>query len=289
MNTSLVRLFARALPLLLVLTGIQSFAQSKQYQRRVPKQTSGVNHPPEKAGAVSDASSTASPTDSKATAAPPAEAAPGKVDVSDLEKKYWVPKDTEFQVVQNRTYSKANRLAVTGSMGTIIGDYYSKVNLLGITANYYMSERTGIQVQYLKFNSADNETVDYFRNNYAAVPDFGRTRTYYGFAYNWIPIYAKLSLLEQKIIYFDMSISPGIGMTEYDQIYVTQAGDKKTAVTFSLDVAQHFFLSQHLAFRLDFINHLFNEEIKNARNPSEVKRTRLNHTIIIQGGLTFHF
>jgi hypothetical protein len=30
-----------------------------------------------------------------------------KVDVTDLEKKYWASKDTDFSVVQNRVYSKA--------------------------------------------------------------------------------------------------------------------------------------------------------------------------------------
>ncbi len=35
-----------------------------------------------------------------------------KVDISDLESKYWAPKDTDFSVVQNRTYSKDNRFMI---------------------------------------------------------------------------------------------------------------------------------------------------------------------------------
>jgi len=274
---STAKIFGISVILLTFLVSNSGYAQSSQYQKKKPKPSTRTVQPKESA-----------PGDQKAA---PQEEAPGdkKVDVSDLEKKYWVPKDTEFQVVQNRTYSKANRFALTGSVGTLIGDYYSSVRTYALTGNYFFSERHGVQLQYMRFDSGDNETVEYFRSRYGAVPDFGRITSFYGASYNWVPIYAKLSLLEQQIIYFDLSISPGLGFTSYDQIYEYQPADKKTAPTFMLDIAQHFFLNQHLAIRLDFKNHLFNEEVKNARNPSEVKKTKLNHTVIIQGGITIHF
>jgi outer membrane beta-barrel protein len=285
----------------LLLASTVAFGQSRQYQRSRPKAatTKSSDKTPDKT-ADKSANSKAAYSPGAAvpakgavtnTPAPVVESAPGekKVDVSDLEKKYWVPKDTEFQVVQNRTYSKAKRLAVTLSMGTLLGDYYSNVRTYNLTANYYFSERHGVQVQYIRFDSGDNETVDYFRSNYGNVPDFGRSKSYFGMSYNWIPIYAKLSLLEQQIIYFDMSISPGLGLTQYDQIFVGQDPGKKTAPTLALDIAQHFYLNQNWALRFDFINHLFNEEVRGARDSSVVKKTKLNHTIIIQGGITFHF
>jgi hypothetical protein len=41
-----------------------------------------------------------------------------KVDISDLENRYWTAKDTEFSVVQNRLYTKAKRFSVTLQGGT---------------------------------------------------------------------------------------------------------------------------------------------------------------------------
>jgi hypothetical protein len=78
-------------------------------------------------------------------------------------------------------------------------------------------------------------------------------------------------------------------MTEYTQEFLYANSTKKTAPTFAFDIAQHFFLGQHWALRIDFMNRLYNEEVQNARNPGEVKRTKLNHTMIIQAGITFHF
>lgn len=280
MNTSAVIHF-----LVISMISISAFGQSSQYSKKRARPTPGVYHPSEKAPAT--------PADPKASSpvAAPEAATPGekKVDISDLEKKYWVPKDTEFQVVQNRTYTKANRFAATLSVGSMLNENYSSGRIYTFTGNYYMSERTGVQIQYMRYDTGDADMVSEFRNTYRTSPDFGRVKAYYGAAYNWVPVYAKLSLLDQQIIYFDMSITPGLGLTQYDQVYVSSDATKKTAPTFALDIAQHFFLNQNFAIRLDFMNRFFNEEVKNARNPDDTKRTKLNHTVIIQGGITFHF
>jgi outer membrane beta-barrel protein len=271
----------------LTLASYQAFGQSKQYQRKAtpkPKvNTDAVTVTP----TTPDASKPATPADAKTV--PEAAAGEKKVDVSDLEKKYWVPKDTEFQVVQNRTYTKANRLALTFGTATMINDQYSSGLIYDFMLNYYFSERYGIQAQFMRFDSQDAETVSEFRNTYKVIPDFNRVQQYMGVSFNWVPIYAKLSLLEQQIVYFDLSISPGFGMTEYSQQYLYASPTMKTSPTFSFDIAQHFFLGRHWALRIDFMNRLFNEEVQNARNPGEVKRTKLNHQMIIQGGISFHF
>lgn len=290
MNTSRKSRFAVVLTamVLTMFASQQVFGQAKQYQRKAskPAPTPGVYHPPEKGEA---AKTPAPATSADAKTVPEAVAGEKKVDVSDLEKKYWVPKDTEFQVVQNRTYTKANKFALSLSAATSINDYYSSGLIYDVMANYYFSERYGVQLQYMKYDSKDADTVSEFRNTYRAIPDFNRAQSYYGASFNWVPIYAKLSLLEQQIVYFDLSLSPGLGITNYSQEFLYASSSMKSSPTFSFDIAQHFFLNQHFALRIDFLNRLYNEEVQNARNPGEVKRTKLNHTMIIQGGITFHF
>ena len=66
--------------------GVQANAQSDQYKRAKPKASKK---------AAGKSSKKATKTD--------------KVDISDLEQKYWAPKDTDFSVVQNRTYTKEKR------------------------------------------------------------------------------------------------------------------------------------------------------------------------------------
>ena len=74
--------------------------------------------------------------------APKADAPAGasdKVDVTDLEKKYWASKDTDFSVVQNRVYSKANRFALTAQYGFLINDQWSDGPKFAGSLGYYFS------------------------------------------------------------------------------------------------------------------------------------------------------
>ncbi|MEO0335372.1 MAG: hypothetical protein AAF202_03205, partial [Pseudomonadota bacterium] len=42
-----------------------------------------------------------------------------RVDISDLENKYWAPKDTDFKVVQNRLYTKEKRFSLSTGIGIL--------------------------------------------------------------------------------------------------------------------------------------------------------------------------
>ncbi len=67
-----------------------------------------------------------------------------KLDITDLEQKYWAPKDTDFSVVQNRTYTKAGRVALSLS-GPIVNDPFSSGYNPSVKVNYYFSERYGVE------------------------------------------------------------------------------------------------------------------------------------------------
>lgn len=212
----------------------------------------------------------------------------GKLDVTDLEKKYWAAKDTDFSVVQNRAYSKAGRLAATLQYGYYVRDTYSEVSEYRLALNYYFSERFGAELNYEVLDSVNSKATNAFVNQYGGVfPNHGKQREYYGAAFNWIPIYAKMSLLNSRIIYFDMAFSPGVGMTTYEQ-QVQGSYPKASAPTLSFDISQHFFLAKWFALRFDFQNRWFNEEVKNFRTGAAAS-TELNHTSVLSFGAQFFY
>lgn len=228
---------------------------------------------------------------------PAATPAPGsdKLDVTDLEKKYWASKDTDFSVVQNRTYSKANRFALSAQYGTLINDQYSDGNSLSTSLSYYFSERHGMELTYSSIDSKDNKSVEAFKSQNGATPDHNKIMGYYGASYNWVPFYAKMSFLSSKILYFDMAISPGLGVTSYEA-QVETGNVKKTAPTASLDVTQMFFLGKHFAVRVDYKNRWFNQQVLKASGSfsgpgpagSELRKD-LNHTSLLMFGAEFFF
>ncbi len=200
----------------------------------------------------------------KDSAASGASDTPEKVDIQDLEQKYWAPKDTEFSVVQNRLYTKAGRFGVSLQGGAMINDPYSEGTQYGGAVNYYFSETMGLEAQYHRTNSRNNQsTQDYINqvNLSGTVPNHGKLQGYMGVNFNWIPIYAKMSLLEKKILYFDLAISPGVGMSEYKQQRASGNGDVLQSFTYSLDISQHVYISKHFAIRLDMKNRFWTEKV----------------------------
>lgn len=183
------------------------------------------------------------------------------VDVSNFEAKYWAPKDVDFSVVQNRTYPKENRLFISLNYGPIINDGYSEGNNVGMGLNYFFTERWGLQLQRVNGNLKDNKFTQNLTNFGGGVqPDFGRFTDYTNAGISFVPIYAKMSLLGSKIIYFDMAFTPTIGQVGYEQMTIAGA-QKQTALAYGIDVTQYFFLSRNWALRADIKNFFFNEKI----------------------------
>lgn len=219
-----------------------------------------------------------------------------KVDISDLENKYWAPKDTDFSVVQNRTYTKEKRKFISLQYGLPTSEAYSDGSFLGVTGNYFFSERHGIQLSYLKANLQPNAAVKDLANFGATgvYPDHSRMRDYWSVGYNFVPFYSKMSFMGKKIIYFDMAFTPTLGMTNYEQVQKTSSASS-SSLTYGLDVTQYYFFSNHFAVRLDWKNQWYSQKVQKYQNtnlPTPAKEgdpvaTKFYHDSVLLLGATF--
>ena len=239
----------------------------------------------------------AKPVEAGKPAAPGTAAAEDKkVDISDLENKYWAPKDTDFSVVQNRTYSKDHRFILSAQYGIPINDSHSDGSLYGLTGNYFFSERSGIQLSYIKASLKNNESTRDLVNfaGGGVQPNHDRLNSYLGVGYNYVPFYAKMSFMGSKIMYFDMAITPMLGITTYDQI-LANSTPSKSALTYGVDITQYFFFSRWLAFRADLKNQWYSQEIRQFYNTAGVAKEgdkvkdKMYHDSLFMIGATFFF
>ncbi len=186
----------------------------------------------------------------------------GKVDISDLENKYWAPKDTDFSVVQNRTYTKTKRVSLSLMPALLLRDSYSEGVGLNATLNYYFSERSGVELSYLKITPENSDTISGFDNQYGGlIPDHGKIDSLIDLGYNYVPFYAKVSVLGKRIIYFDMMFTPTVGMVGYD-IQLRSGNESESTFSYGFDISQHFFLSERWTVRMDIKNRWYNEDRK---------------------------
>ncbi len=267
-----------------------AWAQADQYQAKKAKPAIAADAQPA-TGTKKTGAAAAAPTE----VAKPADAPAGdKLDIKDLEQKYWAPKDTDFSVVQNRTYSKTKRWAASGLFGPIVNDPFSTGFNYSGSVNYYFDERQGIEFMYIKNDLSDSKNTSAFKHlsGGGTLPDFNRDTSFYGVAYNWVPFYAKMSFLGQKIIYFDMQISPLVGIAGYDQM--TANGPRpQTAFAYGYDVTQYFFFSNNFAVRANIHNHYYSEKVVSYGNtlvPAGTSlRTDTADTTVFLLGITYFF
>src|SRR6185312_4851863 len=198
-----------------------------------------------------------------ATAAPAADdRGSDKLDLKNLEDKYWSAKDTDFTVVQNRTYTKAKRFFTSFSYGPMLNDPYSTGRMTDISVGYYFSERWGLELAYEQGSLTDNDSTKQFLNYNKFAPNYNRFQSYTSVNVLFVPFYAKMSFMDKKIVYFDIQFAAGVGQMSY-QVQTTtglaagslqDASQNNNAFGYNFDVTQQLFFSQHLAFRLDIKN-----------------------------------
>lgn len=267
-NTSSINTILSVLGVLALSMPMSLMAQSSQYKRKAA---------PKKATKAVKGKTTGA---KKATNQ--------KLNLEDLEKRYWAPKDTEFKVVQNRKFKKAKRYNVTLMGGLLFNDPFIEGTNLALTSAYYFDEHNGIEVNFENYNHSYGEGGSAVIDK-GGAPDVNFENYYIGASYTWIPFYGKISVLDTKIIYFDLAFSAGLGLINYtQQSEVAGAGETKSAVALNIDVSQQYFIHENWSVRFDVRTKIYNEDrIINKSGVDLGGKTQIN-TYIMIGATYFH-
>jgi outer membrane beta-barrel protein len=186
-----------------------------------------------------------------------------KLDLKKLEDKYWSAKDTDFNVVQNRTYAKTKKTFVSLSYGPLVNDAYSYGRMTNLSGGYYFSERLGLEIAYEQASIKNNESTDTFIKQNQFAPDYNIMKNYTSLNVVLVPFYAKMSFWDRKILYFDMQFAFGVGQMKYQIQKVNgnpvtntgvEADEDKTALGYNFDVTQQLFFHENFAVRFDIKN-----------------------------------
>jgi hypothetical protein len=100
-----------------------------------------------------------------------------------------------------------------------------------------------------------------------------------------------MSVLNSRIIYFDMAISPGIGLVSYEQQLDTGSA-AQTTPALTLDITQSFFLNRWFALRFDYKTRWYQEDVVTYHPVTGTPRATasdLNTTNLFMLGVTFFY
>lgn len=198
-----------------------------------------------------------------------------KLDLKRLEDKYWSAKDTDLNVVQNRTYKKDDRMFVSLSYGPLVNDAWSYGRMTNVALGYYFSERWGVEAAYEMGSLKDNDSVNAIKDpSLGGTPDYNTFKNYTSLNAIFVPFYAKMSFMDRKILYFDMQVAVGVGHMNYaSKVVADDGGDiENSTMGYNIDVTQQLFFHENFAFRLD-IKNKFTKQKKFKGNTSGVNPT----------------
>jgi outer membrane beta-barrel protein len=175
-----------------------------------------------------------------------------KVNVENIKEKYWARGDeSELGVVQNRLYSKQQKWELGVFGGFLTSDPFLAVKSAGASVGFHFSEVWGLHVMGWKAFSSPSSALDALREG-GKEANTNPPGWYAGSEVSASILYGKLSLLGKKIIYYDLHLLGGAGVTN------TESG---TYLTPSLGLGQQIYINKFTSLKLDYRLMYYNETI----------------------------
>lgn len=206
------------------------------------------------------------------------------VDVSKITEKYWAQgKETELGVVQNRKYTSAGKIELEGFFGTLSSDPFLSVHHYGGSLGYHFNQYFSLHAIAWKASASGSDALSTFQ----ALPGSPIVNTnmpkgFYGLQGNYNFLYGKASLFGKVIIYVDLFVLGGMGVTD------TESGKN---VTPFFGLGQKIHLNKFLALTLDYRIMRYNETIlsKQTATAGQFVSERSNTTDAVTLGLSLFY
>jgi len=183
--------------------------------------------------------------------------------------KVW-GKERDLRIIQKRAFEKDLRHAVGFYVGVIPSNPFFNYFPVGLRYDYFPMESVAIEVSGAYVPSAVSahaESIKDVSGRRVLSVDVGdRVQWYAGLNAHWIPIHAKVNILNKKLTSLDLGITAGLGLMG-SQVRETEADSWKTRwsyngavpfnLQFNLGLGLHWFLTDYLAIRLDYRNYIY--------------------------------
>lgn len=245
------------------------------------------NDPPKTAEEPSSAPTTAAPSANQADEVVPTEPTASEVmksqkveNLTDLNK---LAPFREVSIIQKKYLPKTERFQLFAGAGTTTNSPWF-LNL-GVKVNfgYYFTESLGVELSGMFLSNSEREVAKEIRDNNNLQPEkFVNTKSYMGIDFVWAPLYGKLTMLNSRIIPFDMYFSAGGGTSSTN----SQEG---SVPTIHAGIGQIFAISKAMAFRWDYSWTSFQATPFADSATAASPKSNAYNDLILTAGISFFF
>lgn len=187
----------------------------------------------------------------------------------------------EVSVIQKKYLPKTERFQLYGGLGMTTNSPWflnlgAKINLA-----YHFTESFGLELSSVFLTNSEREVAKEIRENNGVQPEkFVNTKGYVGLDLMWVPIYGKLSMLNNSIIPFDMYFTVGGGTSNTN----SQEG---SVPTIHVGTGQIFAITKSMAFRWDYSWSMYSATPVDSGGTKSSKNSY--NDLILTAGLSFFF
>ena len=176
-----------------------------------------------------------------------------KVNVDAIKERYWARGDeSELGVVQNRAYSKEHKMEFKLFGGVTETDPFLSVKTLGISAGFHFTEYVAFHALFIKDFVSPSNALLTFQDKLKATTEYNQPKNFFGTEAAASILYGKLSLLGKAIIYYDLHLSGGLGLSG------TESGTYFTQV---IGIGQQIYLGKSFSLLIDYRLMHYKEEL----------------------------
>jgi len=108
-----------------------------------------------------------------------------------------------------------------------------------------------------------------------------------GASFEFVPIYSKMSWMNDKIMYFDLSISPKIGLVTYEQQLRDFSNPEESSIVAGLDIAANIFLSKKTSLSIAYRTRAFQAEVLKYSDATVVEDSKMGFYNFVTLGFNF--
>ncbi|MFP5518697.1 MAG: outer membrane beta-barrel domain-containing protein [Bdellovibrionia bacterium] len=196
-----------------------------------------------------------------------------QVNVSDLSDLSLLAPFKEVSVIQKRFMPKTERVQLFGGLGIITNDpYFNTISIAG-KASYFFSETWGLELNYFGNSTSEAKITEELKDAGVNTKSLVKPNSFVGVDAVYVPIYGKMSWIDEKIIPYDLYFSAGFGTTNTNQ---------GSAGTVHLATGQIFAITKGVSFRWDFSWNFFSANVNN-------EGTSNYNNLFLTAGVSFFF
>lgn len=191
----------------------------------------------------------------------------------------------EVSVIQKKYLPKTERFQLFTGLGMTTNSPWFLNLGVKVNLGYHFTESFGLELSGMFLTNSERQVSKEIRENNGLQPEkFVNTKSYIGVDAMWVPIYGKFTLLNNRIIPFDMYFSAGGGTSNTN----SQEG---SVPTFHVGTGQIFAISKSMAFRWDYSWTMFQAtpEADSTLTAGTSAQKNSYNDLILTAGLSFFF